>query len=121
LQLESGDLPSKIRFRDLVNRDPSRNVIPTIVINSSYLEANNLGINDLIEIPDSAAVTNILAARQPAEAFLTGTIPFRIVGSGSKYDDLVPSMKFTPFLENIENYANGYLDNRLFSMIRSAR
>jgi len=120
LQLENGREAKTMRFSDFTRRQINE---PEIVVNSAYVSSHGLNLGDSIEIPVSAASNNIspIKERQAIDNFLVGSIRFQIVGEGSTYDELVPGIKFTPFLQKIDNYSNGYIDDDIFWYIRQSR
>jgi len=116
LQIERGHYPKTITLKQWMNNQ----VIPEIVLSSSYMKLNKLKIGDVINLPGGSEVNQVLDSTS-VDAILTRELKFKIVGTGEKYDDLTPGSKYIPFLEDIKNYAVGYVDDTAFNIIISAR
>jgi len=131
LQLEKGRRPheilnlnKKITQQELYEKVEglTNGQIPLeVVLNSGYYVPNEAKHGDIIDIPDSVSSNTVLPGSQPTDFKFTKSLPFKAVGLGSKFDDLVPGQTFVPFLEDIKTYANAYVDNTTFFVIRNAR
>ena len=116
LQIEKGRYPNPITLKQWMNQQ----ITPEIVLSSSYMKMNKLKVGDVINLPSGSEANQVLDATS-VDATLSGELKFKIVGSGEKYDDLTPGRKYIPFLEDIKNYAIGYVDDTVFNIIRSTR
>lgn len=116
LQIEKGRYPNTITLREWMNNQ----VTPEIVLSSSYMKMNKLKVGDIINLPGGSEANQVLDSTS-VDAILTRELKFKIVGTGEKYDDLTPGSKYIPFLEDIKNYAIGYVDDTAFNILRNAR
>lgn len=98
LFLEDGSLPS---WNNLST--------PEIVLNSGFMKLNHLKINDLISLPTSTFGQNIDKNKDPTSWMVANDIKFRIVGTGSRYDELTPGKGFTSFVQKLDSYTYAYL------------
>jgi len=132
LQLEKGDRPNKLlnlkhkttqqEMYETVNDLASGKKPLQIVLNSGYAVPNDKTVGNTFDFPSSVASNTILLpAIQTIDSKFTNELEFKVTGEGSKFDDLVPGQTFVPFLEDIKTYANAYVDNTTFYVIRNAR
>jgi len=132
LQLEKGDRPNKLlnlkhkttqqEMYETVNDLASGKKPLQIVLNSGYAVPNDKTMGNTFDFPSSVASNTILLpAIQTIDSKFTNELEFKVTGEGSKFDDLVPGQTFVPFLEDIKTYANAYVDNTTFYVIRNAR
>ncbi|WP_026389553.1 FtsX-like permease family protein [[Acholeplasma] multilocale] len=101
--------------------DYSKNIIPEIVVSSGYAKHNKLKIGDVIELPSSSISNTGLALIDKKDNFYVNSIKFKIVGTGEKFDDMVPGSGYTPFMQGIETYSFGYVSGQLIDEMRASR